>query len=100
MDMDLLSYLMVRSCIAMLSAFLKHQSAEWLCQVYLPILQALQVYKKYSCMVHSVNKNLGNLRLPLSAFDAGKLVDCVATSFLLMAWVPKIQYCTIALYKH
>ena len=45
-------------------------------------------------MVHSVNKNLGNLRLPLSAFDAGKLADCVATSFLLMAWVPKHQHCT------
>ena len=31
---------------------------------------------------------------PLSAFDAGKLADCVATSFLLMAWVPKHQHCT------
>ena len=51
-------------------------------------------------MVHSVTKDLGNLRLPLSAFDAGKLADCAATLFMLMAWVPKIQYCTIALYKH
>ena len=51
-------------------------------------------------MVHSVTKDLGNLRLPLSVFNAGKLADCAATSFMLMAWVPKIQYCTIVLYKH
>ncbi|KAK7831652.1 hypothetical protein CFP56_027192 [Quercus suber] len=51
-------------------------------------------------MVRSVTKDLGNLCLPFSAFDAGKLADCAATSFMLMACVPKIQYCTIALYKH
>ena len=47
-----------------------------------------------------MTKDLGNLCLPLSTFDAGKLADCVATLFMLIAWLPKIQYCTIALYKH
>ena len=51
-------------------------------------------------MVRSVNQDLGNLRLPLSVFDVGKLADCAATLFMLMAWVPKHQYCTTALYKH
>ena len=41
-----------------------------------------------------MTKDLGNLCLPLSTFDAGKLADCVATLFLLMAWVPKHQHCT------
>ena len=40
-------------------------------------------------MVHNVNKDLGNLCLSLLAFDAGKFANCAATSFMLMAWVPK-----------
>ncbi|KAK7815925.1 rhomboid-like protein 5 [Quercus suber] len=66
----------------------------------LSYLMLCKYKKKYSRMVLNVNKDLGNLRLPLSAFDAGKLADCAATSFMLMAWVPKHQYYTTALYKH
>ena len=36
-----------------------------------------------------VIKDLGSLRLPLSAFEASQLVDFVAISYMLMARDPK-----------
>ena len=37
----------------------------------------------------TVTKDLGSLCLPLSAFESSQLADCVATSFMLITWVPK-----------
>ena len=39
--------------------------------------------------MRTVTKDLGSLRLPLSAFEASQLADCAATSFMLITWVPK-----------